>query len=896
MLNEEELAARREVVAASPALQALAARLREQAARVIAESPSIPPYKALLSVDGGTCPRDGQVLRFDPWSPDRHQCPACGTWYDGERHDRAWARFQHLWLGERIAHLATVAVFTGDEAAARAAAVLLEEYGARYLDYPNADNVLGPSRLFFSTYLESIWITNVMAGALLLRSGGLLTGETAAAVEIIANESAGIIAEFNEGMSNRQTWHNAALTALGLWFEDEELVQSAVRGASGLLEHLVAGFGDDGMWFEGENYHLFALRGLLVGLSFARAAGLDAWQSPDLARRIDAALRVPTRTALPDFTFPARKDSRFGVSLAQPMYLELWEVGLAGDPTAGDLAAWLRALLGVTPAPAARDFDSYLHEAGLPVPATRGRADLSWWMLLLALPELPVSDAAWGEPLTYIESQGLAVIRGAGRYVSLECGEAGGGHGHPDCLNLTLYQDGVHWLADPGAGSYVARDLFWYRSTLAHNAPLLDGESQAGNNAACEFFGTSGEWTAVRGRLGDLRRTVVAGPEAILDVLQLAAYEAHRVELPWHLAGEWSVEGAGRWEPAALASEFVSSVERWIPDAPGSLVVRARHGDASLVLTMTGAEEWLRAEGPGRPGSPRRTFLLARAHGAMIRIVTAITRQDPAGVEVKGDAITVTIGDAGTRHHADEAGWVVESPGGTTTIRGPRVTRSPKPPARWESAAHGTAVQVEGDAIEGLPGLVEPLEIDREDQYRRSEEPWAEDASFSARGWAGWSEAGLHLVVAVSKPDPFFRAADAPALLLDNEPDDIHSDGLELFVRPLAGGTTWGFLVVPADDGSLRVREVGGAPAEEGRVTGHWEETDDGYRVLMNVLPPDWDQVSPGDAIGFDLLVNEMRPGRMRRAGQLVWGGDGGWVYLRGDRHDPSALGTLELA
>ena len=50
-------------------------------------------------------------------------------------------------------------------------------------------------------------------------------------------------------------------------------------------------------------------------------------------------------TALPDLTFPARKDSRFGVSLAQPMYLELWEVGLArlGDETS-DLGDWLRAL------------------------------------------------------------------------------------------------------------------------------------------------------------------------------------------------------------------------------------------------------------------------------------------------------------------------------------------------------------------------------------------------------------------------------------------------------------------------------------------------------------------------------------------------------------------------
>jgi hypothetical protein len=44
------------------------------------------------------------------------------------------------------------------------------------------------------------------------------------------------------------------------------------------------------------------------------------------------------------------------------------------------------------------------------------------------------------------------------------------------------------------------------------------------------------------------------------------------------------------------------------------------------------------------------------------------------------------------------------------------------------------------------------------------------------------------------------------------------------------------------------------------------------------------------------LLVNQMLPERLRRVGQLVWSGGGGWVYLRGDRQDPARFGTLELA
>ena len=141
-------------------------------------------------------------------------------------------------------------------------------------------------------------------------------------------------------------------------------------------------------------------------------------------------------TALPDLTYPARKDSRFGVSLAQPMYLELWEVGLArlGDPSS-DLWGWLRSLYGA-PAPKASAFDSYLHEAGLPAPAgPRTRSDLSWWALLEMVPALPDDAPPWNPGSALLESQGLAILRERDRYASLECGLMAAGMVIPtDCI------------------------------------------------------------------------------------------------------------------------------------------------------------------------------------------------------------------------------------------------------------------------------------------------------------------------------------------------------------------------------------------------------------------------------------------------------------------------------
>src|SRR5437773_1869481 len=167
MVTAAQLAARREAMAASGDLQRLLAGLTERAQPVLARLPHIPEEKALLSMDGGVCPEDHSRLVFDPWSPRVHRCPECGRSYSGERHDRHWAHYQHLWLAERAAHLATLAALGENAAAAGRAVEVLRAYARSYLRYPNRDNVLGPSRLFFSTYLESLWICNYVAAAFL---------------------------------------------------------------------------------------------------------------------------------------------------------------------------------------------------------------------------------------------------------------------------------------------------------------------------------------------------------------------------------------------------------------------------------------------------------------------------------------------------------------------------------------------------------------------------------------------------------------------------------------------------------------------------------------------------------------------------------------------------------
>jgi hypothetical protein len=151
--------------------------------------------------------------------------------------------------------------------------------------------------------------------------------------------------------------------------------------------------------------------------------------------------------------------------------------------------------------------------------------------------------------------------------------------------------------------------------------------------------------------------------------------------------------------------------------------------------------------------------------------------------------------------------------------------------------------------------------------------------------------------VDVTKPDVYFRAPDASPLLLDNEPDDIHSDGLQVYLQEEESRGVQGFLIVPegAESGPLRVRAVEGTAGRAELVRGAWQRTEGGYRVALTIPFSEYARAHPGGRMNFDLIVNEMLPDRVRRAGQLVWSGGDSWVWLRGDRQPAARFGVLEL-
>ncbi|HEU4630891.1 MAG TPA: heparinase II/III family protein [Gemmatimonadaceae bacterium] len=911
-LPAARLAERRAAVAGP--LAPLAASLAADLAPLLDAELPLPAAKARLTRAGGRCPVDAALLVFDPRAPHRHRCAVCGAEYEGEAHDRWWSMGFHLWLAERAVHAAALHALLGDARQAAFACDVLARYTEAYLRYPNADNVLGPSRPFFSTYLESIWLLQLCVALDLLEGVAGPDSLGAAVRERVVAPSMALVASYDEGDSNRQVWNDAALLAAARLLGDEGVAERALWGPSGLAAHLGRALLADGSWYEGENYHLFAHRGLWYGVQLASAWGAEL--PAELLARFDAGFETPFLTALPDLTFPARRDSQYAVSLRQWRFAELAELGLARRPESRVLRAALARLYdgGAPQRDTGRARSTAEAERNEPA-AALDRADLGWRSLLFALPVLPELTASTPASVL-LPAQGLAVLRrdGGRLYAALDYGLSGGGHGHPDRLDVLLSVGDERWLDDPGTGSYVDPTLHWYRSTLAHHAPLLNGRSQPpadGVLRAWEERGGAG-WVDAEVALAPgvtLRRALVAMPDYLVDELSWFADAPVTLDLPLHapvapdVAGGWTgdlldVEGAG----------FLRDIQR-LERETGGVVPLRRAGEerpAGWVLG-DGEQEWWRAVAPGAPGRPSAPMHLVRLRGAtgVLRTVWS-WRGAVCDAWLADGVVHLRLADGGCHAHARAPhGWHVDLAVGTARSSVDLAGQVAGAPAAGAPAAGapaaGAPVQPSAQAI-APPAAALSLAVPRrfelgEAQYRRSEPDWREAGAPSATVELSAVDEALVVRVDVRKPALAFVPPGA-VNEMDNERPDINGDGVQLHLAPDPPGSdadALGWLLVPELAGGVRVVPLGAGT--DLPVTAAWRRTPGGYALEARLpLAGLRARGVAGPRVRLAVIVNESAPGRERRRGQLVLGGVAGeHVYLRGDRHDLRRAPTFVL-
>jgi hypothetical protein len=500
----------------------------------------VSPIKQTYQYQPYSCTKHDVDLLYEEFRPHEHRCPKDTTEiYRGAKYDASWAGWYNRRLSSHLVWMGLLWQTTGDEKYAKAGREILLKFADLYLQYPTENTILGPAHVFFGTLSESFWGVDMAYGYdFLFDYKGFTDADRKKIKERLFYPLAAITQQFPESASNRQLWYNNVSAAVGFLYDDQQLINFALKGTYGFDWQLGSALPESGFWPEWSGYHFVALRGMIHLAEMARHNGLDLYHREIAGRTMKKMFDAPFKLIKPNLEFPRNKDSGGGRILE---YATFWEIGYSVYHDSLYLA--LLSLTGLQ-----RGKQVVAEESG----AGETENPISLFNLE---PDLPTYRAdIYPEQSINLDGNGFALLRnGTGqdrRYLYLDYGIMGGEHGHPDRLQMGYFALGRSWIVDPLNEQYFNPNLqLWYRQSIAHNTVVLDQTTQTWTNGYYRFFGALPALQVASGAStteypgARLTRTLLQVGDYFVDLCDIQAREARLIDWPLHSFGKLTVEG-----------------------------------------------------------------------------------------------------------------------------------------------------------------------------------------------------------------------------------------------------------------------------------------------------------------------------------------------------------------
>lgn len=395
-----------------------------------------------------------------------HRCPVDGHIWTGESFDRGLATFIHKAISNQAWRMAVCYTITGDPVYGQRVADILNDYALKYPNYEQHDVTGQPAadggKAFGQTLDEAEWLTGLVRAQDLIHGSGLHEeAELNSVLENVFRPAIDVILSNDNGIHNTQCWQNTGVFMAAMTLNEVTIADEVMHGPSGLYQQFALGIDADGMWYEGSfGYHFFTYRAMLPMLQSLKRLRPD--MNIEDAKQM---LMMPLEMAFPNGRLAHLNDGplqSFDSNLR-----EIYEQGLAFYPVSelcGPLVEYGRGL----------SMDS----------------------VVFGLADLPYQD--WVDyPLANNEVSGLAALKS--NYSSdratlvLDYGPHGGLHGHYDKLGINLWRGSTPIVNEVGdIGVDVPMTSKYYRTTLAHNTVVIDGQSQEACGGVLEHFDAEG--------------------------------------------------------------------------------------------------------------------------------------------------------------------------------------------------------------------------------------------------------------------------------------------------------------------------------------------------------------------------------------------------------------------
>lgn len=450
------------------------------------------------------------------------KCPRCGKEYVGEQYENGAAYLRQFDFIRMTLALASAYRINNQPVYAQKALAILSSF---------ADLYHRRGQLVRQT-LDEAWRVATLAYAYGLVADSVASDapERAHIEQRLLRASADRIWRGYDQLGNWGACHDVGIGVIGLTLRDEQLIKIALHG---FLRRAHSYFHPDGLGVEGSigTYHNMTTHNMMTLAEAFLPTGIDLYAARfrrgKQERILETILDAQLNMAYPDGRLPALHDGwYFNACLLCPDLYEMayrrygkpayWEAAatiyhvkrfcgeVAGAPLRrSQLSIWPGIPTILPSYPLVWDYyvrslfpsaDEWVEEprrlfpppdfweAYQGVEAVGEGNGLRQESLQCAVES---SLPSWHASVHY-PAAGFAVMREVGRDTYLLCdyGPHGGGHGHPDKLQIALYAHGRVLVPDYGTSAYgLPIASKWYKRTLSHNTLMLDGADQAAGQA-----------------------------------------------------------------------------------------------------------------------------------------------------------------------------------------------------------------------------------------------------------------------------------------------------------------------------------------------------------------------------------------------------------------------------
>ncbi|WP_082596036.1 S-layer homology domain-containing protein [Paenibacillus sp. Soil750] len=491
------------------------------------------------------------VFNYD--KPHEHLCPTDNQIYTGSDVDAGWRFTAHTVNIEAVRNLALTYALSGEAKYAQKAKEMLLNYAELYPSY--AMQALN-GRLYYQSLDEAVQMIELVQAYDLIEPSGLLSAAEKYNVEQnLFAPSAKTLQGYDVGKSNWQTWHNAAIGAVGAALEDKTLMDFSVTGKSGFNFQMANSVLSDGFWYEGAiGYHFYAQSALFFHAQALKNMGYDLFASPNFKKTFDVTLQY----AFPDLGIINSNDSgKYPTNLGAPgRVVPMDYEGVYAEYNDADYGTLLSMLYN----------DRERARGGFIVPGNTNSGIVGEQAVFYGKSVIPNGGTLPSESMNFT-GLGHSVLRaGIGEeqlYALVDYGVHGGYHGHPDKLHLEVFGKGERLAPDLGIPPY-SNSMYtsYYKTTFSHNTVMVDGDTQAiptVNNVEVyeptKLFMQSKPFNIMTNTsskayagMGRYERTVAVTKDYMIDLFTLESATRRQYD--------WLLHGIGAFTPGTTMDTF----------------------------------------------------------------------------------------------------------------------------------------------------------------------------------------------------------------------------------------------------------------------------------------------------------------------------------------------------